>query len=205
MRVMRSLGAALIWLLGVVLVASVSWVAINSAGRQVVDNVDVAAADPWAADAPGDAPGDALRATPAAPSSTTTPPTPVPTSSPTGHESGGASSTSGSTHGVTGSTSATPTSPRPSTNTSTTRVTPVPAPVSATQQTDGGSVWMECTGQVVSNSLALPNDGWSATRSQHTPADLSVHFSRSSSRIEVDGSCVAGRPHFSVKSDHGDD
>ena len=201
MRVMRALGAALIWLLGVVLVASVSWVAINSAGRQVVDNVDVAAADPWAAGNPS----DPLTPTPAAPSSSASTPTPTPTGTPTGHGSGVPSTATGPVHGDTGSTGVTPTSASPATSTATTRATPTPAPVSATEQTAGGSVWMECTGQTVTNSLALPNDGWSATRSQRTPAELAVHFSRSTTRIEVDGSCVAGQPQFSVKSGHEDD
>jgi hypothetical protein len=199
MRVMRSLGAALIWLLGVVLVASVSWVAINSAGRQVADNVNLAAGDPWA----GGTPGDSLTPTSApTPSSASTRP-PDPSGSPTGHGTA-QSTTSGPVHSATGSTRASQSSVSPSTSPSTTRPTG-PAPVSATQQTNGGSVWMECTGQTVTNSLALPNDGWSATRSQRTPSDLTVRFSRSTTRIDVAGSCVAGQPHFDVGWGHGED
>ena len=205
MRLMRLLGVALVWVLGVVTVASVSWVAINSAGRQVVEDAVVADSHD----------GGTSVADPVTPATTPSSPSTRPTASPTATPTPGRHGTTGTTPtgGSPGGSASTPAgtgSSSPASHPATSNPPPPPSsqgptPVSATQTTSGGSMWLECTGTTVSNSLALPSEGWSAARGQHSPSDLEVWFRRSSLTIEVIGTCTGGQPRFTVRTSHGDE
>ena len=204
MRLMRMLGVALVWVLGVALVASVSWVAINSAGRQVVDTtaVNIVKAD-------GDVAGTLPPTSPSTPSTPPTPPTPpTPSTSPT--MSTAATST---TTGTPGSALDVPVSAnqpgsgRPTIQSQNPPQAPPSAPsagpLSDTLVTAGGAVWLECTGSLISNSLVQPHDGWSAERYQR-PGDVQAHFDRRDVRIDVQATCVAGQPRFLMRTEKRD-
>jgi hypothetical protein len=200
MRALRILGAALLWVIGVGAVAATASVAINSAGEQVVARtVSAASADGGV---------DPLAGLPA-PSATT--PAPV-------------QSTSASLAPATGTTSPAPSrtrvpvspstpaggaagTPSPQSSTAVTTRAPQPTanPVSDQRTTVGGSVWVECTGPVVTDSVVQPGDGWSAHSGLQGPGTLVASFVRNTSRIDVNVTCTGGQPHFSVSSHGGGD
>jgi hypothetical protein len=198
MRLMRMLGVALVWVLGVALVASVSWVAINSAGRQVVDTTVVTTIK-----ADGDVVGTLPTTSPSIPSissTLSTSPSMSTAATPT------TTRTPGSALDV-------PVSPRrPVSGQPTIRSqdspqappsAPSAGPLSDTLVTAGGAVWMECTGALISNSLVQPHDGWSAERYQRA-GDVQAHFDRRDVRIDVQATCVGGQPRFSMRTEKRD-
>jgi hypothetical protein len=204
-RVMRMLGVALLWVMGVVLVASLSWVAINSAGREVLDTT-VTVADPRTGG--GSSPLAAATPTPStvtslAPPSSISKPDP-PASG--GRKPGGAISAPAATDTPSGSRPSTPPAhpsepaPPPS--------TPAVSPAADTVATSGGVVWLECTGPTITDWLVQPNTGWSAGYAMRGSGELDVRFARKDTNIEVAGTCSQGQPHFDVRTpDHheGDD
>lgn len=208
MRLMRWFGVVLGWSLGVILVALVSWVAINSAGRQVVEN-SVATR---LADGGGSVADPVMPRTSAVASSSV--PTPTPTPSPTGSGTVESRPTGAGVPGrdrpvtPTGRTTPSPTAPTRSAPSLPPPPPPTtaqgPQPMADSWATPGGSIWMECTGTRVSNAYALPWAGWSARASQHSAQDLEVYFSHDSKLIEVVGTCPGGRPHFVIGSSHDD-
>jgi hypothetical protein len=194
MRLIRMLGVAVVWVLGVALVASVSWVAINSAGRQVVDTTVVTTIK---------ADGNVVGTFP-----TTSPSIPTISSTLSTSPSRSTAATPTTTR-TPGSALDVPVSPRrPVSGQSTIRSqnppsAPSAGPLSDTLVTAGGAVWMECTGALISNSLVQPHDGWSAERYQR-PGDVQAHFDRRDVRIDVQATCVGGQPRFSMRTEKGD-
>lgn len=203
MRLIRMLGVALVWVMGVVLVASLSWVAINSAGREVVDTA-VIVADPRTAVS-----GSTVDEVVPTPSTVTSlaPPSFITGSGPStsaGQKTGG---TSGSTATAerSGSSHA-PTRPALSASSAPTQTVPTVVPAADTMATSGGVVWLECTGPVISDLLVQPNTGWSAGNAMRGSGELDVRFGRKDTNIEVTGTCPSGQPHFDVRtSEHKDD
>lgn len=215
MRLMRLFGAAALWACGVLMVASLSWVAINSAGRQVVDEA-VAVGDvvPSGSEPFG---GGSTEVTPtsgptgAGPNRTV--PVPTPATAPSGTPSpitppaATAARVATRTAGV----SASPSVPETRIPTSSPQLpetsppqAPPPGPVSALRVTAGGTLWVECTGSVMSDYISTPEDGWSGTRSQHGPAEVHATFVRNRTEIEVRAACRAGQPSFSVDTEERD-
>lgn len=197
MRLIRMLGVALLWVAGVAFVASVSWVAINSAGRQVVDGTMVsttrsdrslpaAAGQASTAETPSEAPS--ARPHPATSS--------VPAGRPDKVTSAQVSSNSPGSE-------ATPTR---TSDVESGRMlgTPRLSPVSNTLPTSGGVLWLQCTDRLVSDFLAQPGSGWSASAGARSTGELEVHFTRRDVSIQVVGTCPSGEPHFSVRTDDGE-
>jgi hypothetical protein len=188
-RLTRMIGAAALWGVGVALVATASWVAIDSAGRQVVDSAAVG----------GNRIGDGV-SVPQSQEPTTGVPSGKPSSRPrpvTRHPS--------STIGVTASqnpSSSVPTSTRPPGVTSESRPGQAgPLPVSNTLATVGGVLWLQCTGPSVTDFLAQPGSDWSASAGPHSSGQLEIHFTQGRSSIQAMGVCRDGEPVFSVRID----
>jgi hypothetical protein len=197
MPLMRMLGVTVMWAAGVALVASISWVAINSAGRQVVDtSVVTTRAD----DSPAAGAGTSPAATPTMqgssphPGSGTAPTTPTGTR--TWADATGVPATPG-TSGASGpdlppTRQSTPQQPTPP---------PGPGPLSDTKSTAGGVVWLECTGPRVTSLWVQPSDDWSADPRKRNLGRIDVYFTRlRTTTLEVVGTCLGGQPHFEVQS-----
>jgi hypothetical protein len=193
MRLMRMLGVALVWVLGVALVASVSWVAINSAGRQVVDTTVVTTikAD---GDVVGMLPTISPSTRPASPSMST-----AATSTTTRTPGSALDVPVSASRQESGQPTTRSQTPRPQVPSS----PPSAGPLSDTLVTAGGVVWLECTGASISNSLVQPHDGWSAERYQQ-PWELGAHFDRRDVRIDVQATCAGGQPRFSMRTEKRD-
>lgn len=201
MRLFRLVVAGLSWALAVVVVAALSWFAIDSAGQQVsVNVVDVGVstslarttqptASSHSASEPQTNPsagvGVALQATPDSPSHS-----PSVTSRPTGRTS-------------------TPTKPseRPQQQAQTEPTSP-PAPTAQPVQgwvpTSGGLVQVQCTGGLITDYTVSPNGGWglqiALQPAGQQPTLMVVVFTRDRSYIRVQASCPGGQPGFQVKS-----
>lgn len=209
MRLMRWVGVVLGWSLGVVLVALVSWVAINSAGRQVVeDSVATRLANGAGSVADPVMPRPSAVLSPSVADATT------PDSPTTGSDTAEPSPTdvgvpvrdapAASTGSPTRSPAVPTSSPPPASPPPPPATVQEPQPVANGWTTPGGYIWMECTGSRVSNAYAVPAFGWSARASQHSAEDLEVYFTRHSALIEVIGTCPGGQPHFVRGSSHDD-
>lgn len=197
MRVIRAFSTALAWAVGVTAVATVAWVAIDSAGRQVVDRAIVAAdsAPSSGGLAVGPASGPATRS--AAPTGTGTA---TGTGTPTSTSALGPAATPTRT-----STPSTTSQTSPSTGPPGRNTPPPPPPPSATprvgvQFTQGGAVELECTGTRPTGYNAAPNDGWSTRLTEPVAGVLDVDFHRGDTEVSVKGSCVAGVPTFEVRT-----
>jgi hypothetical protein len=197
MPLMRMLGVAVMWAAGVALVASISWVAINSAGRQVVDtSVVTTRADDSPAGAgtsPATAPTRQGSSSPAM--SQTVPPTPTGTRTRPGPTDAPATPGTPGTPGTRGpdlppTRPRTPQQPLPP---------PGPGPLSDTKSTASGVFWLECTGPRVTSLWVQPSDDWSADPQQRNLGRIDVYFTRPhTTTLEVVGTCVGGEPHFEV-------
>lgn len=199
MRLMRMLGVALLWAVGVALVASMSWVAINSAGRQVVETTISAATS--SSGTQGGAMTDQTEPT----SSSVTTPAPPSSSSASGPTPSGAGSRK---PGSTAMPSATGSSPGGHTSTRTPEggdgdpttppTTSGPSPLSDTLSTPGGVVWLQCTGPQITNYLAQPSSDWAGNAGVTRSGTLMVDFVHDGNGIRIAGTCPSGQPHFDV-------
>jgi hypothetical protein len=204
-RLIRMLGVALLWALGVAMVASTSWVAINSAGRQVVDTTLSTGAGGARgglgsdAGAAGAVP-DQVGRTPSGVTSLA-PPSSISRSGPTasGSPRRSAGTVEPSPAGSLPNNRVAPRTPAPGGDAGTVPPTASgPSPLSDTMSTVGGVVWLQCTGAKVSNYLAQPSSDWSGTADQPDAGTLLVDFVHLTSGIRVIGSCPSGQPHFDV-------
>lgn len=186
-RTTRAAGGLVVWGCCVAGVATGSWVAIDSAGRQVslapvVDSDDPSPMIPTGSGGPtSPAAGTAIGGAATAPVRPT--------------ESNSAGRPTGAASGSTA----------PSTTpTRTASAPPPPAPIVDSVHTRGGVVELECTGAAVSGYNAQPADGWTGHVKQTGTSTIEADFHRGSTEIEVRGSCTSGAPKFSV-STHDDD
>jgi hypothetical protein len=199
-RLIRMLGVALLWAAGVAFVASASWVAINSAGRQVVDGSVVSTTRSDRSDRSVSAPAGQTSAAGTPSGTPSARPRPATSSEPARRPGNvtGAQVSSSSPSGE-----ATPTR---ASDVESGRMpgTPGPLPVSNTLPTPGGVLWLQCTDQVISDFLAQPGSDWSASAGTNSPGELEVHFTRRGVNIQVLGTCPGGEPHFTVRTDDGE-
>lgn len=200
MRVMRWLGVMLGWALSVALVAGASWVAINSAGRQVLNQAEIeqvfngsgvevasptlgpaaSVTAPSGSPAPTGADGQSALSGPVEGGST-----PVPTGEPSvGSQSTGSAPTTKAAR------------PRQGTD---------PVPVTGTVTISGGSMWVECAGNSITSAYVFPAEGWSGSPVRAVNGGVKTTFRRGSRSISVFVSCDGGRPRFHVDTDDDHD
>jgi hypothetical protein len=184
MRAIRILTGVLLWLGGIAVIASLSWVAINSAGRQVVDQV--VAGDQQDTRTPS---GGVASSGLAEGMSTT---------SSRGAATGGRTPSGVNSTGWpdTGTPAETPEPSATEGGSSDAQLPPTAVPVQGSMPTAGGGIWAECTGAVITDYLVQPNAGWQARYDWYGAGDLEASFIRSGATIEVRVTCGGGKPEF---------
>jgi hypothetical protein len=199
---MRWLGATLGWALSVALVAGASWVAINSAGRQVLDQAEIEQASD------GDGVFDVASPTLGPAASVT-----APSGSPAPTGAGGQSTFSGPVEGSSASVPAgepgvgsQSTGSAPTTKAAPPRQGSDPVPVTGTATTSAGSMLVECTGNAITSAYVFPAEGWSGSPVRAVNGGARTTFRRRSRSISVFVICDAGRPrfHVDIDDDHDD-
>jgi hypothetical protein len=188
-RVILGVGA---WVLAVVTVASVSWVAINSAGQQVTSTSLSA---------------ESLQGLPSGGATPRSAPTPfvdddVPTpSTPSGTSSiDEAVSTTSSV-----SSSSSSSSSRPSSSSSSKSWTSSGSTKGkATWLSRGGQVIATCTGTQIALTNAVPYSGWTV-KAHGSQTQIEVEFRNSREEIKVDVVCRGGTPLFQSSGEGGRD
>lgn len=185
-RLIRTAAGLLVWSCCVAGVATGSWIAIDSAGRQIGLST---AAD-------GDHP---------LPATTTPPDTMSPTAAPTPDGAGPRTTTPEATRGSADPGKMTARSepePKPEPEPDDTTGTPA-VPVVDRVTTHGGVVELECTGTAVSGYNVQPDGGWSAHVRRVSSSSIEASFRHVHQEIDVRGSCSSGEPEF--HDDHDED
>ena len=202
MRVGRAVAAVAVWLLAVVVVATCTWFAIDSAGREVGaadgDVVALAVASgplPTVTGTPGGAPAGTAGATPS------------PVVATTAHDVHAPGRTGPSPSAVaTPSRPASPSPPSPSTGPhpvppSPGGPPPVPSPQdwggAGTFSSPGGDLLVRCVGARVTGWALRPADGWRAEATPGPHGELDAVFAADAGRVvEVVAVCHDGVPVF---------
>jgi hypothetical protein len=176
-HLIRAVGGALLWACCVAGVAVGSWLAIDSAGRQV--GLSTAGGE--------DVPVSSAAATTGTPSGT---PTTVSSPSPSGTRT---------------STRTTPPSRPPATSPPEDDV-PDPVPTVRRVRTRGGAVELECTGTEVSGYSVWPAAGWSGDVRRTSAETIVAMLHRAhDDTIVVHGSCASDDPDLDVDHDGSGD
>jgi hypothetical protein len=193
-HVVRWLGAVLGWMLSVALVSGVSWMAINSAGRQVIEQ----SAIEQALDGSGvfDAASPTL-----GPTASASAPTGTPTPTGTDDQSVFAGPVEG---GAASAPARAPSAQSRSTDSPPAVKVAPPArevasdAVTGIVRTAAGSMWVECVGSSLTSVYAFPAEGWSGDPVQTVDGRAVVTFRRRPITIRVSARCDGGRPRFFV-------
>ena len=188
--------AALAWVAVVVVVSTVTWAVIDSAGRNVL------------AQQGGDTTGSAPADRPSGRASSPRQSEPRTTLSPTATEgipSGGPSVA------VPSETSPSRTSPSGSAGTSPPAPTtppPTATGVTRTWQGTAGTVTVRCVGDRINLQSASPGDGWSVEVGEQGPVEVEVELTSEGEdgeederEVHVAARCVGGVPRFEVEQD----
>lgn len=195
----RRLAVLAAWLLAVGLGSALTWVAVDRAGRAVLDPAPLTRA----ADVLPDG------ATPATADPTAVPSPSPPSASPqtgapvaTGGHGGGSGGGQGGTSGPGGGDAGTSGGGSGSSSGSGGAPAPAPAQQSGTRSTEGGTVAVSCSGGAVSLRYATPAAGWSAEARDTGPDEVRVRFKRGDrsgeSELDVRARCSGGTPSFST-------
>ncbi len=207
----------LAWSLVVVVVAGFSWLAIDRAGRQVLQAASLPGSGALAgADQTSDAgPGAGGQPTPRQPASPTkkarsaAAPT-AKVSSPAPRASRGSTTTSRPGAGEPSS-KETPRSrsPRPSTSERPGKSSSPPsASRTRTVSVSGGRVAVSCSGSRISLLYASPDQGWQVEVGDAGPEKVEVHFHQRAGgdrETEVSARCAGGSPQVSTGGEDGGD
>lgn len=172
------------WVVAVLAAGSLSWTAIEAAGRQV--------AAPVVPELPGEVAGSTSLTPPATTPGAATPGTATPgtatgTASPTPSGSPTTGPTAGQTTGQ-------PTPDEPT-------AAPVPPAeqVSRTVATRGGTTAATCTGGQLTVTYATPVNGWRAEIEQEGDEGARVEFRSDGDRVRVRLTCAGGQPASDVE------
>lgn len=196
MGVIRRLGIALGWASSVALAAVLSWVAINSAGQQVVHRAETGQASGGSVfnvATPMLGPATSATAPSSSPTPATTPEQPSLAEPPAdGKASPSARASSVDSRGTGSGPSITAMSPPRS---------DAPVPVTGTMTIAAGSMWVECTGSSITSAWASPAEGWYGGPVRASNGGVTMLFRRGSRGIHLFAVCDGGRPRFDTHAD----
>ncbi len=189
----RTAALAAMWCLVVAGCATVIWVAIDSAGRSVLESSSRPAGSVVGSSSRMPAPGQSSWSSPTSPRTTASPLPPSPTEvvRPATTRGGGPSSRPVSR--PTGRPPVTPSSPPRTTPPN----TPPPS-ASKTVQTAGGAAGFRCTGGRIQLAFARPAIGWAFTL-ENDDTEFAVKFSSATGEIEIKAHCGPDGPVTSTE------